>query len=253
MKQQFKSVLFLMIVLSFALSACNAAADADQTIRIASDATWPPFEYIDETSKAVIGFDIDLINAIAENQGLNIEIIPTEWDALLAGVSQCQYDAAISAITITEDRQKTMLFSNPYIAAGQILTVAAGNEAVSGIDSLEGMVVGAQIGTTGAIEIENMPGVTLKTYDTVDLAYLDLSNGQIDAVVADYPTALIFVGQSNGELVFAGDVFTAESYGIAVCNQNQDLLDQLNAGLQAVMNDGLITSLEDEWLAAGQE
>jgi polar amino acid transport system substrate-binding protein len=253
MKQQFKSIILIVIVLSIALSACNAAADTNKTIRIASDATWPPFEYIDETTKEVVGFDIDLINAVAEKEGLNIEIVPTEWDALLAGVSQCQYDAAISSITITEDRQKTMLFTEPYLAAGQILTVASGNTDITGIDALEGKTVGAQIGTTGAIEIETMAGVTLKTYDTVDLAYLDLSNGQIDAVVADYPTAIIFVGQSNGALVFAGDVFTAESYGIAVCNQNQDLLAKLNAGLKAVIDEGGIAPLEAKWLSASQE
>jgi polar amino acid transport system substrate-binding protein len=253
MKQQFKTIFFVVIVLSIALSACSAAADTNKPIRIASDATWPPFEYIDETTKEVVGFDIDLIKAIAAKENLNIEIVPTEWDALLAGVSQCQYDAAISSITITEDRQKTMLFTDPYLAAGQILTVANGNVDITGVDALAGKTVGAQIGTTGAIAIEKMTGVTLKTYDTVDLAFLDLSNGQIDAVVADYPTAIIFVGQSNGALVFAGDVFTAESYGIAVCNQNQDLLAKLNAGLKAVIAEDGIAPLEAKWLSASQK
>jgi len=249
MKKQFKSIFFLLIVLSIVLSACNAAADTQKTIRIASDTTWPPFEYIDETTKVPVGFDIDLINQIAEKEGLTIEIIPTEWDALLAGISQCQYDVAISAITITDERKATMLFSEPYIEAGQIITVVAANNSVNSTADLTGLTVGAQIGTTGAIEVEGMEGVTLKTYDTVDLAYLDLTNGQIDAVIADYPTAFSFVGQSNGELKLVGEVFTDENYGIAVCNQNQELLDKINAGLKAVKDEGGIAPLEEKWLS----
>jgi len=233
-----------IVVLSLALAGCSSNTE---TVRIATDATWPPFEYVDEDSKEIIGFDIDLINAVAAEQGIEIEIVPVEWDALLAGVSQCQYDAAISAITITAERAEVMGFSAPYINAGQIVTVAAGTTDIAGPDDLAGRVVGAQIGTTGAMEIEDYGG-ELKTYDTVDLAYLDLLNGQIDAVVADYPTALSFVGQSDGELVNVGEVFTDESYGIAVCNENAELLEQINAGLNAVMSEGLIAELEAEWL-----
>ena len=240
----------VVVLLSLALSACSQSSN--QTVRIATDATWPPFEYVDEDSKEIIGFDIDLINAIAADQGIEIEIVPVEWDALLAGVSQCQYDAAISAITITAERAETMLFSVPYINAGQIVAITADNTAIQGPADLAGMVVGAQIGTTGAIEIENIDGAELKTYDTVDLAYLDLINGQIDAVVADYPTAVSFVGQSNGQLITVGEVFTDESYGVAVCNENAELLDQINAGLNAVMSEGLIPELEAEWLAVSE-
>jgi polar amino acid transport system substrate-binding protein len=248
MKQQFKTIFFVLIVMSILLSACGGAKS--ETIRIASDTTWPPFEFIDETTKEPVGFDIDLIKMVAEKEGLDIEIIPTEWDALLAGMAQCQYDAAISAITITDDRKETMLFTNPYIEAGQVVTIVAGDDRIGGPADLAGMVVGAQIGTTGAIEVEGMEGATLKTYDTVDLAYLDLSNGQIDAVVADYPTAYAFVGQSNGELVLVGETFTDENYGIAVCNENSELLDKLNAGLAAVMaEDGTMEALEAKWLA----
>ncbi|MBI9049027.1 MAG: basic amino acid ABC transporter substrate-binding protein [Anaerolineaceae bacterium] len=247
MKKQFKSIFFLLIVMSILLTACGGAKS--ETIRIASDTTWPPFEYIDETTKEPVGFDIDLITMIAEKEGLDIEIIPTEWDALLAGISQCQYDAAISAITITEDRKETMLFTEPYIEAGQVLTIVAGDDRISSIADLDGMTVGAQIGTTGAIEVEGMAGATLKTYDSVDLAYLDLTNGQIDVVVADYPTAFDFVAQSNGELALTGEVFTDENYGIAVCNENADLLTKLNAGLKAVQDEGGIAPLEAKWLA----
>lgn len=245
-------LMFIALVVMFSLTACSAQSAAPATVRIATDATWPPFEYVDENSKEIVGFDIDLIKAVAADQNLKIEIIPVEWDALLAGVSQCQYDAAISAVTITPERAETMLFTDPYINAGQIVTVRSDNTEIQGPADLAGVISGAQIGTTGAIEIGNIAGAELKTYDTVDLAYLDLINGQISAVVADYPTAISFVGQSDGQLMTVGEAFTEETYGIAVCNKNTALRDQLNTGLNAVMSAGLIDELEAKWLAVSE-
>lgn len=107
----------------------------------------------------------------------------------------------------------------------------------------------AQLGTTGAIEAEKIEGVTLKTYDSYDLAFLDLANGQIDAVIADYPTALGFIGKNADKIKAVGEVFTDESYGVAVCNKNEDLLKKINEGLKAVKEDGTIAKLEAKWLA----
>src|SRR4029450_5647633 len=152
---------------------------------VASDATWPPFEMIDEKSKEIVGFDVDLMKAVAAKGGFDVEFVNVGFDPLLAGMAQCQYDAAISSITITDDRKKSMLFSDPYFEAGQVVTVRSDNNDIPGKDSLSGKKVGAQIGTTGALEVEKISGVSLKTYDSVDLAYQDLLNGQVDAVIAD--------------------------------------------------------------------
>ena len=98
-------------------------AAAPQTIRVATDATWPPFEIVDEATKEIVGYDIDLFNAIAEKANLKIEFINTPFDSVLSGMGTCQFDAAISAMTITEERQKSFDFSDPYINAGQVVVV----------------------------------------------------------------------------------------------------------------------------------
>ncbi len=251
MKRQKSMMILLVILLSLALAACSSSADAPK-VRVATDATWPPFEMVDETSKEIVGFDIDLLKAIAEKGGFEVEFINVGFDPLLAGISQCQYDAAISAMTITPERAETMGFSDPYFAAGQVVTVRADNAEILGKESLSGKVVGAQIGTTGAIEIGNMPDVTLKTYDDVGLAFQDLMNGQIDDVVADNPMALGYVGQNPDSLKTVGAVFTNEDYGIAVCKTNTELLEKINKGLAAVKAEGLIDQLTKKWLEAGQ-
>lgn len=218
-------------------------------IQIATDATFPPFETVDEATKELTGFDVELMKAIAQKVNLDIEFVNIGFDPMLAGVTQCQYDAAIAAITITPDRQKEMLFSDPYVAAGQIVTVQKSNTTVNSKDDLKGLTVGAQLGTTGAIEANKIENIKLKTYDEYSLAFIDLVNGQIDAVIADYPTALGFIGKNPDQLKTVGQVFTDEKYGIAVCNKNTDLLKKINEGLAAVKAEGLIDQLSTKWLA----
>lgn len=220
----------------------------EQKVRVATDATWPPFEFVNERTKSVDGFSIEVMSAVAKMAGIDIEYSNVAFDPLLAGIAKCQFDAAVSSLTITEDRKKSMSFSEPYFSAGQIVTVRADNANITDKDGLAGKTAGAQIGTTGAIEINRVPGATLKTYDDVGLAFQDLINGQIDAVVADNPVALGYIGKNTNKLKTAGDVFTKEFYGIAVCNKNSDLLKKINKGLALVKADGTLGKLAEKWL-----
>ena len=247
MKRNIWIIVTILMLAAFALSACGGAEEAP--LQVASDATWPPFEIIDEETKEIVGFDIDLMNAVAERAGLNIEIVNVGFDPLLAGIAECQYDMAISAITITEERSQSMAFSDPYFAAGQMITVAIDNSDILGVDDLAGKTVGAQIGTTGAIEVESIEGATLKTYDDVGLAFQDLLNGQIDAVVADNTLAIGYINQNSDALKAAGDTFTAEEYGIAVCIDNPELLAQVNTALNELIAEGFIEEISLIWFS----
>jgi polar amino acid transport system substrate-binding protein len=249
MKRLLLAALAFILTLSLLLPGCSSGSSAK--IRVATDATWPPFESVDEKTKEIVGFDIDLFKGIAEKQGLQLEFINVQFDPLLAGMAKGQYDAAISSITITEDRKKDMLFSDPYFAAGQIIVVKKTTTTITGKGNLAGRV-GAQIGTTGAIEVGKISGATLKTYDDIGLAYQDLMNGQIDAVVADNPIALDYVGKNTDKLKTVGAVFTDENYGIAVSKNNPDLVAKINAGLKAVKADGLPDKLVAKWLGGSK-
>mgnify|MGYP001156650363 CR=1 FL=1 len=249
MKRFAMITLMALIVLSLALTACTSKpAEVDKVI-VVTDATFPPFETVDEATKELTGFDIELMNAIAEKLDIEVEYVNTGFDPALAGVASCQYDAAIAAITITDERKAQMLFSEPYINAGQVVVVAKDNTTINSIDDLDGLIVAAQLDTTGAIEAQSIPNVTFKPYDTYDLALLDLANGQVDAVIADYPTALGFIGQNPDDLKTVGPVFTNESYGIAVCNKKPELVDYFNQALAELKTDGTIAELEQRWLA----
>lgn len=246
MKRRFWILMIAVLALGMALSACSSSAS--EKVTVATDATWPPFEMVDESTKEIIGFDIDLMKAIAEKGGFEIEFVNVGFDPLLAGMASCQYDAAVSAITITEDRKADFAFSDPYFSAGQVVAVRVDNADIAGKDSLGGKVVGAQIGTTGAIAIEEIAGATLKTYDDIGLAYQDLINGQVDAVIADDGLAQGYVAKNSAEIKIVGEPFTDESYGIAVCKTNTELLQKINQGLAAVKEEGLLDQLTQKWL-----
>jgi polar amino acid transport system substrate-binding protein len=227
------------------LTACGGGT---KKYVFAVDATWPPFEYVDEETKEIVGYDIDLIYAIAEKEGFEVEIVNVAWDPLLAGIAQCQYDAAISSVSITEDRQVTMAFSDPYFTVGQQVIVQASNTDITGPDSLKGKRVGAQLGTTGAIEVESMEDVELVNYNNIGLAFQDLINGQIDAVVADNVMALGYVGKNPDKLKAAGEPFTGESIAAAVCKTDTDLLAKINSGLSKLQAENYFDQLADKWL-----
>ena len=185
----------IVLLAAFAGLAFSAPAGEDDVITVATDATWPPMEYVD-ANKEIVGFDIDLLTLAAKEGGFKVEFQNTAWDGIFGGLANGNYDAVISSVTITEDRQKTMDFSIPYINAGQVLIVQASTDGVTTLADLKGESVGAQIATTGAFEIEKVDGVTLKSYDELGLAIEDLVNGRIAGVVADTPIAADFALQN---------------------------------------------------------
>lgn len=249
--KRFSAALVVVMIAGLTLSACGGSAGAAK-IKIGTDAAFPPFELVDEKTKELTGFDVDLMKAVAAKVGIEVEFINVGFDPLLAGIAQCQYDGGIAAITITDERKQQMLFSDPYFDAGQVVVVKKDNADIQGKANLSGKTVGSQIGTTGAIETEKIAGAKLKTYDTFDLAFQDLINGQIDAVIADNPLALGYVGKNADKLKIVGEMFTSESYGIAVCNKKADLVQKLNQGIAAVKADGTLDKLIQKWIAAAQ-
>ena len=244
MKRLISLALVAIMAISLTLVGCTKTTTK---IRVATDATWPPFESVNEQTKQIEGFDIDLFKAIAEKAGIEVEFVNVSWDPLLAGMAQGTYDAAISSITITPDRAKAMLFSDPYFDAGQIITVRIDNTTIKNKADLVGKTVAVQLGTTGNIEVDKIVGATSKPYDDIGLAFQDLMNGQVDAVVCDNPVAMNYVGTNPGKLKIAGAPFTDEQYGIAVAKGKEDLLKKINNGLKQVKAAGTIQTLSVKW------
>jgi polar amino acid transport system substrate-binding protein len=245
----FKRILtaLLLAAVLFGFAAC---AKKTSKIVIATDATWPPMEMVDE-SKNIVGFDIDLMNAAAKAGGFEVEFKNTAWDGIFAGLEGGKYDAVMSSVTITDERKQTMDFSVPYINAGQILVVKNNVSGVETLADLKGKTVAAQIGTTGAFEIDKVTSLKKKEYDEIGLAFADLANGRVDAVVCDTPVAAQYALQNDeykGKLKIVGRPFTDEYYGVAVKKGNKKVLDTVNKGLKKVLDAGGNKAIEDKWL-----
>jgi polar amino acid transport system substrate-binding protein len=246
------SVLFALSLLCV-FSACKKEQGTTGNVKkivVATDATWPPMEYID-ADRNIVGFDIDILKAAAKDGGFEVEFINQLWDGIFAGLAAGKYDAVISSITITDERKQTMDFSIPYVHCGQILVVKKDNNSVTKIVQLEGKKVGVQIGTTGAGAVKKYPKIGLKEYDEIGLAIEDLANDRLDAVVCDNPIAANYVLQNQKYkpiLKMSGERFTDEQYGIAVNKGNTEILELINDGLKKIQAKGIDKELEIKWL-----
>lgn len=250
-----KKIFVLLIICFLATSGLAFAGSPKEEgalhLVVATDATWPPMEFVDEGTKEIIGFDIDFMNEVAKAGGFTVEFKNTAWDGIFAGLAAGKYDAIISSVTITEERKKEMDFSDSYINAGQVLIVQKETSGVTVLADLKGKTVGAQIGTTGSFEVEKVSGVTLKTYDEIGLAFEDLVNGRLEGVVADTPVAADFALQNEsykGKLKIVGESFTEEYYGIAVQKGNTEALEAINRGNAKVVGTATFERLEKKWL-----
>jgi polar amino acid transport system substrate-binding protein len=215
-------------------------------ITVGTDASWPPFSSIDKATQQFLGYEIDIINAIAARENLKITFLDQSYDALLAGLVKGKYDAAIASIVITDDLKKDMLFSDPYFAAGQIIVVRQDDFEITGEEDLRGNI-GAVKGSVGAGEIEKIKAAQLVPYEKIDVAFQDLSDSKIDAVVCENSAAVVFVGQSPDIYKTVGGVFTDENWGIALNRGNKELQAKMNAGLSQIKSDGSLDRFAQNW------
>jgi basic membrane protein A len=218
-------------------------------VTVGMNAEYPPFEFVDENNE-IAGFDVDLMNAIAEEAGFDVEFVNTRWDGIFVALQSGEFDAVASAATITDEREEIVDFSEPYFNAGQMIAVLEDRAGeISTPDDLAGLRVGVQSGTTGDIwASENIPGVEMVRYDEITLAFQALASGDVDAVFNDGPVSADIITK-NPEMgaVLVGDPVTNEFYGIAVNPERPELLDAINEALAAIIANGTYREIYMEW------
>ncbi|NOZ70689.1 MAG: transporter substrate-binding domain-containing protein [Chloroflexi bacterium] len=217
-----------------------------EKITVGTNAEYPPFESVDEGGN-IIGFDIDLMNAIAKAAGFEVEFVNTRWDGIFVALASGEFDAVISAATITDERKQTVDFSAPYFNAGQTLAVKIGSD-IKSVDDLSGKRVGVQLGTTGDIWASENTDAEVVRYDEITLAFQALAQGDIDAVINDAPTSAAII-KANPEMgvTIVGEPFTEEFYGIAVNKNRPEVLAAINAGLATVRATGEYDEIYNKW------
>src|ERR687892_1063171 len=210
------------------------------TLTVGSCLDYRPFEFFKKGEDEPTGFDVELTDAIAAELGLEVEWVRANFDTIFTAVSVGEFDMVAAASTITEERQETVDFSDPYYNARQALTVQS-ESGISSTDDLgEGDTVGVQKGTTGkAWAEENLApqGVEIKVFDVVTGAFTDLESGAVQGVVNDEPSSAAEIENRPG-LEIAESIDTDEDYGFAFSKDNPDLTLAVNEALQAVIDAG---------------
>lgn len=250
----------LALVLSLAMLLCFAGCGTEKLL-VATNAEFEPFESLDEDGNPV-GFDIDLMNAIAEKLGYEVQYENMEFDGVVAAVANGTCDVAISGLTINAKRSKSVDFADAYYSgAAQILIVAADDTYYTGTtkaqidEQLKNQSIGVCSGFTGQKYaegdeewgFEKIEGANIKIYENVSLAIADLKAGNINAIIMDDSVAKE-AAANNSDVAKVVDVpLTIEEYGIAVEKGNTELKDKINSALKELNDDGTIDKLLEKY------
>ena len=227
-------------------TAGTSTNGATTTLKVALDPTFPPFQSQVGDGKFE-GFDIDLINAVAEAEGLKLDMQGLPFDGIIPALQAGTADLTISTMTITPERAKAVDFSRPYFTSGQAIAVKESTNDVTSYETLKGKKIAVQIGTVGAEKANAAQAAAVRTFDNTPLALQELINGNVDAVIADSPVVLYAIksGSAAGVKV-AGNLLTEEYYGIATPKGSPNL-EKINAGLKTIVESGKYKQIYQKW------
>ncbi|MBR4015681.1 MAG: transporter substrate-binding domain-containing protein [Anaerotignum sp.] len=251
----FKKVTAMTMVLAMAagLAACGGGSDDQAEGKkyiIATDTTFAPFEFQNEAGEFV-GIDIDLLAAIAEDQGFEYELNSLGFKAAVQALEAGQADGVIAGMSITEDRKEKFDFSEPYFDSGVVMGIAADNEEIKGYEDLAGKKVAVKIGTEGqtfAESIKDQYGFETVTFNDSSAMYMDVIVGNSVACFEDYPVMGYGIAQGV-KLKMVTEKEQGSSYGFAVGkDQNTELLEMFDAGLANLKENGKYQEILDAYI-----
>ena len=215
---------------------------------IATDPTYPPFEYMEK--EKMIGFDVDIGNEIGKDLGLKVRWVGLEWAGVLGSLESGKCDLAMAGVTITEERKKHgYVFSRPYMLSGQEIVRRKGDNRINGPKDLIDKIVSVQQETTGQFAVQKLgvPKDRLLRFDQVQDGLMNVRNGKSDATVGDLPTIKASLQNGYPELEMVGEPFVKESLGIVAWKNNTDLMGLINRSLALMMVDGRYAAAYKKW------
>ncbi|HEX2953560.1 MAG TPA: basic amino acid ABC transporter substrate-binding protein [Bacillota bacterium] len=235
-----KKIFITLAVLVLAFSSFALAAKP--VLRVGTDATYAPFETIDESGKYV-GFDMEFIQMVADQMGMTLEMHNIGWDGIIPGLNNGNYDCLISAMTITSERKKSIDFSIPYFSIRQAIVVKQGNNKIKGPKDLIGKTVAVQNGTTGDLYASKIKNIKMKRFDANPQAVQELLNNNADAAVMDDMVAFHAVKTNKGLKVIEIKKVDKEDYGIGIKKGNDALVNKINKAIKALKKNGKLDAL----------
>ncbi len=229
-----------ILLTTAATLAFAASAVAADKLKIGTEGAYPPFNLIDASGQAV-GFDVEIAQALCARMQAECEVVTSDWDGIIPALNARKFDAIVASMSITEERQQAVDFTAPYYTNKLQFIAPKGGEFKTDQASLKGKVIGAQRATIAGTWLEDNLGevVDIKLYDTQENAYLDLTSGRLDGVLADTFVNWEWLKSDAGKgFEFKGEpVFDNDKIGIAV-RKGDPLREKLNSALQQIVADG---------------
>lgn len=231
------------LLLATALATLAGAASAQDVVRIGTEGAYEPYNYIDQATGELTGYEIELGNELCKRAELKCEFVQNAWDSIIPNLQSGNYDMIMAGMSITDERDAVIDFTQNYIPPAASAYMALSADAKIG----EGAVVAAQTGTIQASYVAES-GATLLEFATPDESVAAMKNGEADAVFADKDYLAPFAAQSNGELVMLpNDVALGGGVGVGLRESDTALKDKLNAAIQSMKDDGSLNTMIKKW------
>ena len=244
-----KKVLALIMatVLAVCVFAACGATDEAATLKMGTNAAFPPYEY--KEGEAFVGIDVEIADAIAKELGTTLEVVDMEFDSIIPAVQKGEVNFGMAGMTVTDERKLEVDFTSSYATGVQVVIVAEGSE-IATLDDLEGKKIGTQLGTTGDMYSKDDYGEeNVTSYGKGADAVIALKGGDVDAVIIDNEPAKAFVAENEGLKILETE-YAVEDYAIAVAKENTELLDKINAALEKLTADGTIDAIIAKYIKA---
>ena len=217
-----------------------------KVMKVAFEGTYPPFNFLNDKDEFQ-GFDVDISNEIAKRLGVEAEFIATKWDGLIGGLKADKFDIIIGQMTVTEERKKSVDFTDPYVVTGSVLVTREDTDDITELADIKGKKVGVGGGTTFEEVANSVEGADVKLYKAVSDYIQDLTNNRLDVIINDQLLMNYNIKENNLPIKVTSDILNKDEIGMAVNKGNEDFVEKVNSALKEMKDDGTYKEIYKKW------
>jgi L-cystine transport system substrate-binding protein len=251
----------LLLIAAMLLTACggNSKSSSEQTakdvltrvkgtgvLRVGFEGTYPPFNFLNDNKK-YDGFDVDISIEIAKRLGVKTKFIATKWDGLIGGLKADKFDIIIAQMSITDERKKSVDFTDPYVVTGAVLVTRKDTNDITKLEDIKGKKVGVGAGTTFEEVAKSVQGADVHSYQTVNEYIQDLLNKRLDVIINDRLLMGYNIKEKKLPIKIASDVVNKDTIGMAIKKGNENFVKKVNKALADMKSDGTYNKIYEKW------
>ncbi|MFK9094299.1 transporter substrate-binding domain-containing protein [Bacillus salipaludis] len=220
--------------------------EKSKVLKVGFEGTYPPFNFVDDKQN-YIGFDVDISNEIAKRLGVKTEFIATKWDSLIGGLKADKFDIIIGQMTVTDERKKSVDFTDPYVVTGSVLVTREDTNDITKLEDIKGKNVGVGGGTTFEEVAKSVDGANVKLYKAVSDYIQDLQNKRLDVIINDQLLMGYNIKENKLPIKITSEILNKDEIGMAVKKDNEDFVKKVNEAIAAMKEDGTYDEIYKKW------